>query len=800
MATPQTNSAHYSNVFLRALVGSTRWDGGDTVRYYLQTEDGQNWLSTGAKAALEGAMAAWSAVANIGFAATSTLGGADIVETLYRDPEDLRLGSHQYPASGRAEGRFNTGWDFFNVQGTEAGSISFWTFLHELGHALGLKHPFDGDAVFPGVTGGASAYGDYGFNDVPWTVMSYPDWATDGTTVDFFNGWPTTPMAFDIAAIQAIYGANMKTATGDDRYLLPGSGETAYKACIWDAGGVDTISGENAASGVHIDLRAATLKDAWGGGGYPSAQDGSIGSLTIAKGVVIENAIGSEYNDVLVGNAAANRITGGGGYDEMTGGAGKDVFVITGSGTSLTITDFQPGIDRIDVSALGASYYEIEQQYNRYFLTLHTDKKTATVVVNGQWTRDVLPGLEAKLNVTLSSRADVETGGRYADVIDGAGGNDVIHGGGGNDRLNGGSSSDTLYGGDGNDVLVSGNEAGGKDILYGEAGDDVLTGFFFRDELHGGAGNDVYGVTKGILIFEEKNEGRDLVQSDIDYILPENVEDMQMYDPTSSRHYYDFDQSGTGNGANNVIEGNNGRNEIQGLVGNDRLDGQENDDVLDGGRGADRMIGGKGDDVFIVDNAKDVVVENVSVKAEKEQYWLYEGSADEVRTSVSYAMPANVERLVLTGSANINGKGGASTDTIVGNAGRNSLTGAGGNDTLSGGEGADTLIGGAGKDRLTGDLGADRFVWADGDFGGRTTRDADRITDFAQSQGDRIDLSAFGLNFLGKGAFTGDAGELRYAIEGSTTYLFADVDGDGARDWMIAIDGRIKLTAADLII
>ena len=121
------------------------------------------------------------------------------------------------------------------------------------------------------------------------------------------------------------------------------------------------------------------------------------------------------------------------------------------------------------------------------------------------------------------------------------------------------------------------------------------------------------------------------------------------------------------------------------------------------------------------------------------------GSQDSVSSSVSTTLAAGVRNLTLTGTATINGTGNALDNLINGNGATNELRGDAGNDALNGEAGNDLLDGGAGRDQLTGGSDADRFRFATaGAFG---TAQADRITDFSRSEGDRIELSrsAFGL-------------------------------------------------------
>jgi serralysin len=233
------------------------------------------------------------------------------------------------------------------------GGYDYITWMHEIGHAMGLAHPHDNggnSTIYPGVTG-SDSLGYNNLNQGIFTTMSYNDgWEYYAPYLPKQYGWQATMMAFDIAALQFLYGANYSTATGSDFYSLRDTGGIgASWQCIWDAGGTDGIYyGGNYAS--VIDLRAATLdpNGSAGAGGFASYVYGNgvaYWGFTIANGAVIENGFGGNANDTLIGNDVGNLLYGYngsdtfyglGGVDIMWGGAGVDT-LRGGDGDDLLI-------------------------------------------------------------------------------------------------------------------------------------------------------------------------------------------------------------------------------------------------------------------------------------------------------------------------------------------------------------------------------------------------------------------------------------------------------------------------------
>ena len=253
----------------------------------------------------------------------------------------------------------------FNVT---LGSFGLATLIHEIGHALGLKHP-----------------GDYSGSEEPpflpaatdntrYTVMSYNDRA-DGKVVTVTGNEfsytfissdqnPETPQLYDIAAIQYLYGVNTALRAGNDTYTFPT--DRPFFATLWDGGGNDTLNCVDFTHACVIDLRPGAfsslgllssprdLLPSWYNGSLlPTYNAGN--NLSIAFGSQIENAVGGSANDTLTGNTLNNTLDGRGGNDLLTGGTGADFFdfrAILNAANNVdtnvdTLTDFASGVDHL---------------------------------------------------------------------------------------------------------------------------------------------------------------------------------------------------------------------------------------------------------------------------------------------------------------------------------------------------------------------------------------------------------------------------------------------------------------------
>jgi serralysin len=698
-------------------------------------------LNTFQKSAMRGWFAQYANVCNL-----------NLVELTGAQDRDatIRIASSSKPSTAYAyfPGDYVEAGDVFigtqnDYTTPKIGSYAYYTFGHELGHALGLKH---GHQAFYSNNSTMNADRD----SMEFSIMTYRSYigAPTNAVYNLDGSFAQSLMMYDISAIQYMYGADFSSNSGNTIYsfstvtgemVINGVGQGAASTntifrTIWDGNGNDTYDFSNYGTNLSIDLTPGGWSDLDVGGNFQRANLGYDENYTAryARGHVfnalqyngdvrslIENANGGSGNDRIVGNNANNTLRGNSGNDYLDGGIGND-YLDGGTGTDAMVGG--TGNDTYIVDNIGDSVTETS--------TLSTE--IDIVYAAGDYT--LAMNVE---NLTLTGSAIRGTGNSL---------NNNLIGNSANNTLNGGLGADTMIGGTGNDTYIIDN-----------IGDTVIETSTLSTEI-------------------------DTVIAAIDYTLVMNVENLTLTG-TAVR--------GNGNGFNNTLVGNNANNILDGGIGNDRLDGGIGNDYLDGGIGIDTMIGGAGGDTYIVDNIGDIVTETSTLYNE----------IDTVSSSVSYSLANNVEFLFLTGTAAINATGNTLNNYLIGNSAYNILSGGAGTDTLSGGAGNDILIGGSGSDWFLFNKKSDGIDTIMDFVSGTDTIGvvASGFGNSIQRTENRLNASQFLTVTSGSAATTSNQ---RFIYNSTTGGLFFDADGSGAGAAMqfATLNTRPTLSASDLFV
>lgn len=376
-------------------------------------------FNTTMKAAARSAMEAWSSAANITFVEVDD-GGSGGQIRFGSNAQSGSSGYAYYPGTSSAAGDVwvdNT--DSYNLAPV-AGNYGYFVLLHEIGHAIGLKHPGNYNA-----TGGGTA-GPY---------LSAAEDSRDYTVMSYYGGTPSTLQSLDVQAARYLYGTSGTGSIGNVHFF---------------DGSNDSYTGTSGIDYVHAR------------GGDDRIDLGS-GNDGVMAGDGSDTVLGGGGNDLIYGNVGLDALSGGSGNDTIFGGQNAGSLDPGEAGFYA----YRSGIDTIS-GGLG----------NDLIYGNHGPDE----LVGGAGS-DVLYGGQDADTLSGGAGADKMFGNLGADLVVGGSGSDTLYGGSGADTLSGGADNDRLYGGDGSDRMIGGDGYDRFYIASGGGADTIADFEYLRDYL-----------------------------------------------------------------------------------------------------------------------------------------------------------------------------------------------------------------------------------------------------------------------------------------------------------------------------
>ncbi len=488
------------------------------------------------------------------------------------------------------------------------GQYSHMVMLHEIGHTLGMIDiltTMDIDGIEQHHRGN--------------TIMSYRDsiqtqeggGASDGANgaernaINPLSYEPETYMVYDILTLQYLYGVNTTFAAGNNVYDLGTNGQYWDRLhAIWDAGGNDTLDARGASESVLLSLID---------GSYSSV--GNVENFGIAFNAIIENAYGSAFDDILIGNDVANLLMGNGGDDFLEGGAGNDrlhggqgsddIHGDEGNDTiyhqgDLGTYDGGAGTDTVNFSRFDkAVWVGLDHRGGGAW-----HKQDHSLYTGTYEKAAILTNIE---NVVGSQHQDAIYGDANNNSIYGQAGDDFLFGKDGDDHLLGQVGDDYVDGGDGDDNISGGL---GNDHLYGQSGADTINGGDGDDNIYhqgdlgtydGGDGEDTISFSdfnKAVWVGLDHHGGGAWHKQDHSLYTGtyEKAAELKNIENIVGSQHQDAIY---GDANDNALYGQDGNDYLSGKAGTDRVFGENGDDFIYASTGNDLLYGGAGADMFI---------------------------------------------------------------------------------------------------------------------------------------------------------------------------------------------------------